>query len=88
VYLYTFKKIDTEFFQPDKQYIKKSLKADEVGTFMKEEKYKTPVYMITGMKIARGATNRPVGYGAGLLVSIRKDTQSCKVAWPIEQQAS
>lgn len=54
--LYTFKKIDTEFFQPDKQYIEKSMNADEVETFMREEKYKTPVYMITGMKIARGAT--------------------------------
>jgi hypothetical protein len=53
--IYTFKRIDTTYFIPDKKYVEKSMEAEEVEAFMKEERYKKPVYMITGLKVARGA---------------------------------
>ena len=53
---YTFNGLDTTFFNPDQGYVEKSMQVPAVKRYMETARYKTPVYMITGLKVARGAT--------------------------------
>ncbi|KAJ6437371.1 thioredoxin [Purpureocillium lavendulum] len=48
--------LETITFAPKMDYIEKSMEADGVRTYMEACEYKGPVFMVTGMKIARGAS--------------------------------
>ncbi|KAG8529012.1 uncharacterized protein KY384_006701 [Bacidia gigantensis] len=48
--------MDTCWFNPTKQYIADSVLDPGVQTYIKENKRRRPVYMITGLMIARGAS--------------------------------
>ncbi|MCJ1242253.1 hypothetical protein MMC14_010260 [Varicellaria rhodocarpa] len=50
------KKLDTMTFDPPASYITKSMALLEVKTFMEGSMFKAPVYMLTGLKIGRGAS--------------------------------
>ncbi|KUJ09274.1 uncharacterized protein LY89DRAFT_676086 [Mollisia scopiformis] len=52
--VYKCKRLETEHFQPNKKYIFDSLGDSEVKAYIEEGLWKKPVYMITGVKIARG----------------------------------
>ena len=47
--------LETQSFEPDLEYVRRSMDADPVRAFMKAVKYNLSVFMITGLKIARGA---------------------------------
>jgi hypothetical protein len=52
---YTIKQVDTTKFDPSPAFIKASMESTEVAAYMKSTKYKNPVFMITGLKVAVGA---------------------------------
>jgi hypothetical protein len=52
---YNFKGIDTVYFNPTRDYVHKSMNQPDVHDFIVGSGYK-PVYMITGLKIARSPT--------------------------------
>lgn len=53
---FTIKQLDTTFFNPDQKYVEESMREDAVDAWMKAKSYRKPVYMITGLKVARGAS--------------------------------
>lgn len=53
--LYKFRRLETKYFEPDAAYIEESLKSEGVKGYIAATEYKKPLYMITGVKIARGA---------------------------------
>ncbi|KAH8774111.1 hypothetical protein F5882DRAFT_409968 [Hyaloscypha sp. PMI_1271] len=52
---YSFKGIDTIYFNPKQEYLKNSMNEEDVQEYMKGRQYE-PVFIITGLKIARGPT--------------------------------
>ena len=54
--VYKFRRLETKFFEPDAAYIQKSMEAEGVTAYVTATRYKKPVYMVTGVKIARGAS--------------------------------
>lgn len=52
----TCKRLETQAFQPDDAYIYQSLQDSNVQDYLEAGWFKKPVYMITGLKIARGVT--------------------------------
>jgi len=55
---YKFSSVDTEFFYPSPSYISQCMALADVEEYMKLWKYKKPVYLVTGLKIAKGASVR------------------------------
>jgi len=53
---YRFDRLETSFFFPDVEYIAKSLREPSVQRYIRASLLKKPVYMISGVKIARGAS--------------------------------
>jgi hypothetical protein len=54
--VYTIQKLETVNFFPGKAYISKCLKLADVNDTLEGSNYEEPVYLITGLKIAWGAT--------------------------------
>jgi hypothetical protein len=50
------KKLETETFLPDLEYVEKILKAGDVPTAIKWWKLRRRIFLVTGVRIARGAT--------------------------------
>lgn len=50
------KTLDTMTFDPSPSYIAESMALSEVQKFMQGAKFKAPIYMITGLKIGKGAS--------------------------------
>ncbi|SMR52952.1 unnamed protein product [Zymoseptoria tritici ST99CH_1E4] len=50
--------VETQTFQPSLDYVTRSVAGLDVAAFLEQTRYKAPVYMITGLKIARGASMR------------------------------
>ena len=48
--------MDTYWFNPTKQYIEESIQDPGVKSYIEENKWRNPVYMITGLMIVRGAS--------------------------------
>ena len=48
--------MDTCWFNPTKQYIKESIEDPGVRSYIEENRWRSPVYMITGLMIVRGAS--------------------------------
>ena len=53
---YSFDRIETRFFVPDQAYIETSVASPEVREFLIESKFRANLYMITGIKVAIGAS--------------------------------
>jgi len=53
---YEISKLETVYFYPQLSYIKKCLQLTDVKDYSEMANYKEPVYLITGLKIAWGAT--------------------------------
>ena len=54
--VYRIQKLETVYFYPQPSYIKKCLQLPDVKDYNEIANYKEPVYLITGLKIAWGAT--------------------------------
>lgn len=54
--VYKIQKLETVYFYPQPSYIKKCLQLSDVKDYNEIADYKEPVYLITGLKIAWGAT--------------------------------
>lgn len=54
--IYYFDRMETRFFMPDKAYIEESMSSPEVRDFIVRSKFRANVYMITGIKVAIGAS--------------------------------
>ncbi|KAL6720846.1 hypothetical protein ACLMJK_002771 [Lecanora helva] len=54
--IYQFNRIDTKFFVPSREYVEQSVSTPEVQDFVAKSKFRANIYMITGIKIARGAS--------------------------------
>ena len=70
--LYACKTLETIYFQPDQAYIAKSLQ-DPVVKAYTEKFWHMCVYMVTGVKIARGATLKTssgTGFGAEVKIGL------------------
>lgn len=52
------KTLDTVTFDPTTEYITRTMDLPEVKNFMQGSKFKAPVYLVTGLKIGRGASLR------------------------------
>lgn len=62
---YTFDRVETVFFIPSDEYYSKSIAAPGVQRYLKNMRYRKPVYMITGMKIVRGGRMKSSGSTGG-----------------------
>jgi hypothetical protein len=47
-------KLETAVFDPDLEYVHRTVKAASVNSYLEASKFKLPVFMVTGSKIARG----------------------------------
>lgn len=54
--VYTVARLETTYFDPSVSYIKQCLQLAEVKNYLDRANHKAPVYLITGLKIAWGAT--------------------------------
>ncbi|KAF9772459.1 hypothetical protein IL306_009844 [Fusarium sp. DS 682] len=54
--VYKIETLETVYFYPQPSYIKKCLQLQDVKDFHEMTKHKDPMYLITGLKIAHGAT--------------------------------
>lgn len=66
--VYTIQKLETRYFYPQPSYIKRCLQLSDVRDYLDMADYKAPVYLITGLKLAWGATvstTRNRGYEGG-----------------------
>ncbi|KAF5584155.1 major facilitator superfamily MFS-1 [Fusarium pseudoanthophilum] len=54
--VWTIESLETTDFEPEPTYYKKCLQLADVVAFQELNNYKDPVYLITGLKTARGAT--------------------------------
>ncbi|KAI6088744.1 hypothetical protein F4821DRAFT_81581 [Hypoxylon rubiginosum] len=54
--IYKIQKLETSYFYPQPSYIKKCLQLSDVEDYLDMGEHKEPVYLITGLKIAWGAT--------------------------------
>jgi len=52
---YEFKEMQAEFFDPTMQYTEESVLNPPVARYIKENRFHKPVYMITGVRIVKGA---------------------------------
>ena len=53
---FKFERVETKYFTPDRRFVETSMEGDDVRDFLRKSKFKANVYMITGIKIARGAS--------------------------------
>jgi hypothetical protein len=53
--LFEFESLETVQFQPTPSYLKTCISADPVQRFLKTTRYRKPIYIVTGLKIAKGA---------------------------------
>ncbi|KAF5538049.1 major facilitator superfamily MFS-1 [Fusarium phyllophilum] len=54
--VWIMERLETTYFDPEPTYYKKCLELADVDAFQKLTDHKNPVYLITGLKTARGAT--------------------------------
>ncbi|KAL7894262.1 hypothetical protein HDV63DRAFT_383892 [Trichoderma sp. SZMC 28014] len=55
---YKFDSVDTEYFCPTPSYISQCMELSDVKEYTEVTKYKKAVYLVTGLKVAKGATVR------------------------------
>src|SRR5579862_2168369 len=53
--VYKFRELETRIFQPTDEYIEETVQYPQVARFAQKNRYRKPIFMITGVKIARGA---------------------------------
>jgi hypothetical protein len=53
--VFTVKRMQTMYFNPDRTYVEETMQAEDVKEWAESTRYKKPVFMITGLKIAKGA---------------------------------
>ncbi|KAI0537279.1 hypothetical protein GGR58DRAFT_502386 [Xylaria digitata] len=73
--VYTVERIDTIYFTPSAEYIRESMGKEDVKDYVEGSGYREPVYMVTGLKTARGAgikiaESRERGWTAEIGVSL------------------
>jgi hypothetical protein len=68
--IYRCERLETEYFQPDETYIYKALQVPRVKSYIEKSWLGKPVYMITGLKVARGATAES-GEGRGSTSNVK-----------------
>ena len=71
--VYQFRRLETKYFEPDAAYIQKSLQQEGVQAYVSATRYQKPIYMVTGVKIARGAavtSKRMIAYEGMLRVGL------------------
>lgn len=73
--IYTISRLETVNFYPNREYIDKCLQLRDVKDYMEAAKYKKPVFLITGLKIAWGATisnahGHVIGHSAEVNVTV------------------
>jgi hypothetical protein len=54
--VYRIKKLETVYFYPQPSYIKQCVQLADIKDYLEMANYRQPVYLITGLKIAWGAT--------------------------------
>ena len=54
--IFEFRRLTTRYFVPNTKYVEACLKDEDVQDFLKKNKYREPLYMITGVKVAQGAS--------------------------------
>ncbi|KAL6410591.1 hypothetical protein AUP68_07018 [Ilyonectria robusta] len=59
--LLSCQRLDTFAFDPTESYINKSMEDSRVRSFLRSSRFKLPMYMVTGLKVARGASLVGVG---------------------------
>lgn len=52
----TIEELETSYFNPSPEYVERVVALPEVQQYVTTSDFKVPVYMVTGMKIARGAS--------------------------------
>lgn len=53
--IHEFETLETKYFVPDAEYISRAMQDDGVKAFLHATHSRDPIYLITGLKIARGA---------------------------------
>ena len=72
--VYKCKRLETQYFQPEDAYIHQSLQNPRAKSYVENSGFKNPVYMITGLKIARGVTTETSeGKGRGVYGKVGVD---------------
>ena len=81
--VYTIEKLETVYFYPQRSYINKCLQLSDVKDYLEMGGNEVPVYLITGLKIAWGATiftNHGQGYKGSASVGVALPTGAVDVA--------
>jgi hypothetical protein len=89
--VYTIAKLVTHNFFPSKKYISDSLKLPVVLEYLVDTKYEEPVYLITGVKLAIGATvgiTRGAELEGGVGASVKTQTGPIDVDVEAKAKAS
>ncbi|KAG4438863.1 hypothetical protein IFR05_005652 [Cadophora sp. M221] len=71
--VYKCRDLETAYFHPDKAYIHASLKHPMVKSYMEKSWWRSPVYLVTGLKIARGMSaesEKVRGHGGALSLGV------------------
>ncbi|KFA56748.1 hypothetical protein S40293_10011 [Stachybotrys chartarum IBT 40293] len=55
---YKFASVETDFFYPSPSYISHCMELSDVDEYMRVTRYKKAVYLVTGLKVAKGAAVR------------------------------
>ncbi|KAF2466866.1 uncharacterized protein BDR25DRAFT_376386 [Lindgomyces ingoldianus] len=82
---YAFDRLETTFFDPAtlNGYLESAVKAPNVGRYVEKSRLRKPVYIITGLKIVRGAkakSSKKSGHGGTLSVGL----DGAAMAAPVE----
>ncbi|KAH7020204.1 hypothetical protein EDB80DRAFT_561675 [Ilyonectria destructans] len=78
--LLSCQRLDTFTFDPTESYINESMKDLDVRSFMRSSRFRLPVYMVTGLKVARGASSTS---STSRLVAIGSDTSLVPPGVPV-----
>lgn len=78
--LLSCQRLDTFTFDPTESYINESMKDLGVRSFMRLSRFRLPVYMVTGLKVARGASSTS---STSRLVAIGSDTSLVPSGVPV-----
>lgn len=55
---FKFSKIETVYYKPSEEYVQKAVQSEDVKFFLASSLFRKPLYLVTGLKIVRGASQR------------------------------
>jgi len=74
--LFQFDELATTWFHPDEDYLSKSIQAEGVQRFLEASRFRKPIYMVTGVKVVKGAHSTASKKSRGHIGDVHVDLAS------------